>query len=100
MRKTSSNFIGAYNGYRCSAGELYAARRVVFKINVLGTSYENVTVLILGMSPRENLNDDSYVARQIDSYQVLITRPDGQIKIDKYFRFGSPPWHNNPRRIA
>ena len=89
-------------GYRAIAGEVYTARHNVYKINMLGRVDENVTVLILGMSPRENMNGDSHVARQINSYQVLITLPDGRLKIDKYFRFGAPPWHENPasRKIA
>lgn len=89
-------------GYRASAGEVYTARHAVYKINMLGSAYEDVTVFILGMSPRENANGDSHVSRQINSYQVLITLPDGRLKIDRYFRFGSPPWHDNPdsRKIA
>jgi len=90
-------------GYRAYAGEIYIDRQPTIKINMLGALYEDVVVFVLGMSPRDYTNDH-HSARQILSYQVLITRPDGSMKYDRYFRFNNPPWihgrETDTKRIA
>ncbi len=89
-------------GCRAYEGEIYIDRQATVKINMLGALYEDVVVFVLGMSPRDYTNDHS--ARQVLSYQVLITRPDGSMKYDRYFRFTNPPWINgnlsDTKRIA
>jgi hypothetical protein len=63
-------------------GNLYLEPVGAYKINMLGTHYEDCHVLVLGENPIPGF-------KRNNSFQVLITFPNGRLLYKEYFAFTS-----------